>query len=102
MSSSHDRLQLSQRKLAEFMFEISEAAYSAGWMVNLEHSLWRAVVEGPFCYGRLHIREDQIATLRRLSEECGGWICLDGNGDEYFMPIRDWVSQGYDRNSAGD
>ena len=45
----------SQKALAEFMSELSEEAYFAGWMEGLEYALWKAVVENPFEYGLLQL-----------------------------------------------
>jgi hypothetical protein len=59
-----------QRALAASMFEISVAAYCAGWMQDLEQSLWRAVVEGPRRYGRMDLTEQGVAELRRLCAAC--------------------------------
>jgi hypothetical protein len=42
-----------QRRLAEFMSELSEEAYYAGWMLELEYALWEALVDGRSEYGRL-------------------------------------------------
>jgi hypothetical protein len=32
-----------QRRLADYMSELSESAYCAGWMEGLEFALWEAV-----------------------------------------------------------
>ena len=41
----------SEKALAEYMSELSEEAFFAGWMEGLEYALWKAVVENPFTYG---------------------------------------------------
>ena len=56
-------LTIPQRELAEYMMELSEEAYCAEWMQNLEHILWSAVQNGPIYWGRLDITEEHIAKI---------------------------------------
>lgn len=72
------------------MSELSELAFAAGWMSNLEHALWRAAETGPFHYGRLALSSEQTAQLQRLSSLCGGWICFDDNFGETFVRLELW------------
>ena len=60
--------------LREYMSSLSEEAWYAGWMMDLEYALWDAVEHGPRSYGRLDVTEQHIAKLRDLSAACGGWI----------------------------
>ena len=83
----------SARVLADYMAELSESAYYAGWMQGLEFELWKAVVEGPMCYGHLEITAKHISTLRRLSDACGGWIYFDDETEETFVSLEDWRRQ---------
>lgn len=83
-------LEPDQRALAEFMSDLSERAWCAGWQTGLEHALWRAVVSGPTRYGRLDITHDHIANLRTLSERCCGWICFDDLREETWVPFEEW------------
>jgi hypothetical protein len=80
----------SQKALAEYMSELSEDAYFAGWMEGLEYALWKAVVEEPFEYGFLQITDQHIAKLTGLSNACGGWIIFDDESAETFVPIDEW------------
>lgn len=79
-----------QRVLADYMSELSELAYSAGWMENLEYSLWRSVETGPYRYGRLDLTAEQIEKLKQLSALCRGWICFDAEAEETFVPLERW------------
>lgn len=79
-----------QLTLADYMSTLSELAYYAGWMENLEHALWRAVEVGPFRYGHLDLKAEHIETLKQLSASCGGWIFFDDNTEETFIPIEQW------------
>jgi hypothetical protein len=82
------------------MSDLSEEAFYAGWMKNLEHALWRAVSEGPFRYGRLDLAAAHVEKLKQLSEACGGWIRFDEIKEESFVPLADWKDQVYDRVRA--
>ena len=82
-----------QRDLAVYMSELSEQAFSAGWMDGLEQALWRAVVSGPFRYGHLTLTIAHVEKLRALSNACGGWITFDDTFEECFVPLEEWVKQ---------
>lgn len=79
-----------QRQLAEFMSELSEEAYYAGWMVGLEYALWEALLDGRSAYGRLELTDDHRARLRELSDACGGWIVFDEHSEETWVPTSEW------------
>ena len=89
-----------QRALAEYMSELSEQAYYAGWIGNLEHTLWRARTEGPFVFTRLVLTDAHVAKLRELNERCGGWIIFDQTNAETFVPTEQWINEMYDRKCA--
>lgn len=89
-----------QRALAEFMSSISEAAFSAEWMENLEHVLWRAVLNGPLKYGHHEVNKEQIQKLNELSAACGGWIYFDESDEETFVGIGAWRKTFYDAEKA--
>ena len=90
MSKMIEDLTDPQKELAEYMSELSEDAYFAGWMEGLEYALWKAVVEEPFEYGFLQITEQHIDKLRELSTTCGGWIIFDDESAETFVPFEGW------------
>lgn len=77
--------------LRDYMSELSEEAWYAGWMMDLEYALWDAVERGPRSYGRLEITEQHIAKLRNLSLACGGWVWFpDDAPEEEFVPLDTW------------
>ena len=80
-----------EQRLAEYMSDLSEQAYSAGWMLGLEYALWNAVVDGTRKYGRLRIKNEHIARLKELSDACGGWIVFDDKRGETFIALADWL-----------
>jgi hypothetical protein len=84
------KLEPKARELAEYMSGLSEEAYRAGWMAELEFELWDAVVNGPRSYGRLQITHHHIAQLQRLSRAAGGWIVFDADEEESLSPMEEW------------
>jgi len=82
-----------QRELAVYMSELSEQAFSAGWMEGLEQALWRAVTSGPYRYGYLTLTTAHVEKLKALSNACDGWIAFDDNLEECFVPLGQWVEQ---------
>lgn len=79
-----------QRALADFMSELSEEAFCAGWMLGLEYALWEAVFGLRASYGRLILGDQEIARLGELSRGCGGWIVFDDNTEETWLPRGAW------------
>jgi hypothetical protein len=82
-----------QLALAQYMSELSEEAFCAGWMECLEFDLWKAVTSGPFLYGCLQLEADHIQKLSELSQHCGGWIVFDDEREELFLPMAEWLSR---------
>jgi hypothetical protein len=79
------------RALAQYMSSLSEEAWRAGWMLDLEYHLWTALLDGTGRYGRLSLTDSQISRLRSLSQDCGGWVRFDDVAEETFVPLVDWV-----------
>lgn len=77
--------------LRDYMSDLSEEAWYAGWQTDVEYALWDAVEHGPRRYGRLELSERHVTKLRELSVACGGWIRFDdAANDEVFVPIEVW------------
>jgi hypothetical protein len=89
-----DDLTPAQRALADYMSELSEEAYYAGWMNGLEFALWEAMLSGHSDYGpvTLTLSETPREKLRQLAEACGGWIIFDDATEETFLPATDWTA----------
>ena len=79
-----------QRLLAEFMSDLSEEAYYAGWMANLEYALWEAAMGLRRNYGHLTLTEVHCSRLRELSNACGGWVVFDDATFETWLPRAEW------------
>ncbi len=71
------------------MSELSEEAYSAGWMDGLDYALWEATQGQRSQCGRLVFTELQREQLRSLSERAGSWIMFDDQRDEIFPPLKE-------------
>ncbi len=78
-----------QRALAEYMSDLSEDAYCAGWLVDLEYLLWEEVLGRRGKY-RFPCSQEEVARLRELSEECGGWIVFEKKTWETWLPLAEW------------
>ena len=77
--------------LAKAMSDISEAAFCASWMDELEYRLWEAVLGGSRQYGQITLTTEQLERLRRMSEGLGGWVRFsDETGAEEFTPHEQW------------
>ena len=72
------------------MSELSEKAYHAGWMTGLEYALWQLVLGQRGDYGHLTFSSEDAVTLRRQSQECGGWIVFDDDKEETWVPLSEW------------
>jgi hypothetical protein len=64
---------LAAAQLYSLMSDISEEHWCAGWMSGNEESLWAAMNDGSRDYGMGEIADVDIAALKRLHEQCGGW-----------------------------
>lgn len=85
-----DDLTMKQRRLADFMSELSEKCYSAGWLENLEYVLWDASTKGERKFGQDIISQQDIDQLIQLSKDCNCWIYYDGTTEETAIDLRLW------------
>jgi hypothetical protein len=82
---------LDWRTLAREMSEISEQAFCAGWMDELEYRLWEIVHEGPRKYGQIALTDGQVTRLRDLSNELRGWVRFNDESEvEEFVESERW------------
>lgn len=78
-------------KLRDFMSQISEDYYCAGWLMGLESKLWGIILaEEPNTFGMGSIEKKEMNELKILSEKCGGWWRFDDEYGEIFVPIDEW------------
>ena len=77
--------------LKSIMSRISEDAYCAGWLIDLEYRLWAALHDEP---GAFPLNGQEREALRWLSQACGGWIYLDdGLKDEVWISRKAWAKR---------
>lgn len=73
------------------MSRISEAGYCTGWNVDLEFFLWQAVNGGSREFGVKTITDAEIAHLKTLSEQSGGWWhWSEERTKTLFIPMEQW------------
>ena len=89
--------EVAARALQVVMEEISERCWCAGWMDNIEESLWEMVCdpEDKRPLGMCARRTIDVELLATLSDACGGWIAWDEGGGMVdgrprFVPIAEW------------
>ena len=78
------------------MADISEEHYAASWMVDLPHSIWRAVQSLPYdySYGMGCIGVDRLQRLKQASDLIGEW-----HNGEAAVTIEHWKRE-YDSAKA--
>ena len=86
-------LTIEQNLLADYMSEISERCYTAGWMTNLEYVLWDSFSSGPRKYGQDFITQQDINLLKKLTEAANSWIFFDDLLDEIALDLKDWEAK---------
>jgi len=79
-----------EKELADYMSQISEEAYCAGWISNLEYILWNAVTGGKREFGRYLISDKDIENLISFSTKCNSWIIFDHKNDETAINLEEW------------
>jgi hypothetical protein len=87
------KLTWKQQALANLISDISEDCYCAGWMSGIEYELWALLVDPTTKRdrGMSRVEDDDIATLREISNEIGGWIYWDDDDGKRFCPIGEWL-----------
>jgi len=89
----NDDESLDWRALAREMSEISEQAFCAGWMDELEYRLWEIVQGGPRKYGQVVLSDAQVTHLRDLSNKLRGWVWFSDESEiEEFIGSERWQS----------
>lgn len=70
--------------LLDRMAEYSEDYYAAGWLIDLEFTIWKAIQgPNPSRWNR---------TTRQLSDQCGGWWSYVAEIGPCFVPIEEWLA----------
>ena len=83
--------EVSWQTLAREMSDVSEQAFCAGWMDQLEYRLWEIVHGGSREYGQITVSDDQIVRLRSLSRMLRGWVWFNNDFKvEEFVDLARW------------
>jgi len=73
------------------MEDISEDYWCAGWLNDLEFTLWKAVTTGNLDFG-WGMRESDLIRLKHLHEMAGGWwMWADDEENRRFVPTEEWL-----------
>lgn len=73
------------------MQNISEDAYCAGWMKDLEISLWEIVLIHGRKYGMEVITSERASEIAELAKLAGGWFIWNDEIGETFIEMPDWL-----------
>ena len=77
--------------LRNTMSDISENLYCAGWLVNLEYTLWDIVNGGDRSFGMGELNDAEVNNLKSLSENASGWWRWDDEiKGELFVASNEW------------
>lgn len=89
--------------LAMLMSEISENCMCAGWLADLEYTLWEAVIGKPLSWRwQTGITKTELQMLKELSAEIDDWIVWDDHADDKddtdpmenrkYVPLTEWLN----------
>jgi len=82
-------------ELVSLMRRMSEDYWAAGWLMGLEHDLWKMSFEGSnqaFGLGVDGIAIEERAKLIELCVRCQGWWLWDEvHGGERFATLDEWL-----------
>ncbi len=83
---------LAKDTLGQMMADYSEDFWCAGWLIDLEFTLWEALTDGSRQLGMGRLEEREIARMKRLHEIAGGWWAWSKNeGCERFVTTEEWL-----------
>jgi hypothetical protein len=102
--------------LAAMISMISQRVYHEIWFCDVEFNLWTALgdylsgsanlPETKRYFGFESVTERELATLKRLSDQTGGWVYWDtGLGRARFVTLEEWEAiyqHQYDRYTVGE
>jgi len=79
--------------LLRLMSDLSEDCWCAGWMTDLEFTLWEAMRTGGRELGWGGIGDRDLARLKHLHELAGGWWIWDkGETGNRFVTTEEWLA----------
>jgi hypothetical protein len=63
---------------------------SPRWEQYREYILWHMLLTGRRAWGRFSVGEDNLAAVQLLSGRVGGWIYVDAEQREAYLPLAEW------------
>lgn len=76
--------------LAEFMSDLSEDCYCAGWLIGTEFVLWSLANSGGGPWGIGTVTAEDAARLLALAAEAGGWVMWKDGVGTMLVPMDEW------------
>jgi len=84
--------ELVREALLRMMSDLSEDCWCAGWLHDLEFTLWTATMTGNKNWG-FGMRECDLLRLKHLHEMAGGWWIWDKNEpNNRFVTTEEWLA----------
>ena len=85
--------ELVREALLRMMSDLSEDCWCAGWMTDLEFTLWEALTTGARELGWDGIEERDLSRLKHLHAMAGGWWVWDkSDTGNRFVTSEEWLA----------
>lgn len=79
------------KALIDFISQISETQYCAGWMSGVEFDLWAIINKEKSIRWTWELNETEIETLKYFSKKINGWVRFPEEGKSpMFIPMELW------------
>lgn len=72
------------------MSDLSEEAWCAGWMPDLEYHLWAVILDAREIHSFMTLTAEERGKLAELATACGGWIVFDDVNAETWIALPAW------------
>lgn len=94
MSYEHPTIEdLARDTLFRMMADISEDCWCAGWLSDLEFTLWEALTTGGIESGWCMVEERDLTRMKYLQKIAGGWwIWPLGEDRQRFVATEEWLA----------
>jgi hypothetical protein len=94
--------ELVREALLRMMSDLSEDCWCAGWLQNLEFTLWEAMNSGNKELGWGGVAERDFARMKHLHEMAGGWwVWAEGENRQRFVTTEEWLTIIDKKNETG-
>lgn len=94
--------ELARDTLLRMMQDFSEDCWCAGWLMDLEFTLWVGMKAGKMESGWDFVKERDLIRMKYLHELAGGWwIWAEGEKSERFVNTEEWLKILSENRSEG-